>query len=127
MKVGIRLNINVSKLEKARIHQGNKGQYIDLTTFVDIDQKDQYDNNGFISQDVTKEEREQGVKGPIVGNCKVFFTDSGQQRAPQQNQGQQQAPREYPTQSQPKPGQTNQPTQQAQSGQGFEDFDDIPF
>jgi hypothetical protein len=51
---------------------------------VDTDQVDQYDNNGFISQSVDKEEREQGVKTPILGNVKVFFTDGSDQPIVQQ-------------------------------------------
>ena len=37
---------------------------------------DQYENNGFISQSQTKEEREAKEKTPILGNVKVFYTDS---------------------------------------------------
>ena len=84
MKVGISIRIDVTKIQKERIFKGAKGSYLDLTTFVDLDQKDQYDNNGFISQSVDKAERDQGIKTPILGNCKVFFNDSQtQQSAPQ--------------------------------------------
>jgi hypothetical protein len=55
--------------------------YLDLTTFVDTDQQDQYENNGFISQSVTKEERDAKVQTPILGNVKVIYTD-GQAAAP---------------------------------------------
>jgi hypothetical protein len=75
MKVGLSVRIDVTKIEKERLYKGSKGTYLDLTTFVDTDQVDQYDNNGFISQSVDKEEREQGVKTPILGNVKVFYTD----------------------------------------------------
>jgi hypothetical protein len=82
MKIGLSLRIDCTKIDKARLYAGAKGTYLDLTTFVDTDQKDQYENNGFISQSVDKEEREQGVQTPILGNVKVFFTD-GAQSAPQ--------------------------------------------
>jgi len=75
MKVGINVRIDVTKIEKARLYKGAKGTYLDMTTFVDIDNKDQYDNNGFISHSQTKEEREAGQKTPILGNVKVFYTD----------------------------------------------------
>jgi hypothetical protein len=74
MKVGISVRIDVTKIDKARLYKGEKGTYLDLTTFVDTDEKDQYENNGFISQSVDKEERDQGVKTPILGNVKVFYT-----------------------------------------------------
>jgi hypothetical protein len=82
MKIGLSVRIDVTKIDKARLYAGAKGTYLDLTTFVDTDQQDQYENNGFISQSVDKEEREQGVQTPILGNVKVFFTD-GAQSAPQ--------------------------------------------
>lgn len=86
MKIGLSVRIDVTKIDKARLYAGAKGTYLDLTTFVDTDQQDQYENNGFISQSVDKEEREQGVQTPILGNVKVFFNDgaqSAQQSAPQ--------------------------------------------
>jgi hypothetical protein len=33
---------------------------------------DQYGNNGFIVESITKEEREQGKKGTIIGNAKFM-------------------------------------------------------
>jgi hypothetical protein len=84
MKVGLSVRIDVTKIEKERLYKGSKGTYLDLTTFVDTDQVDQYENNGFISQSVDKEEREQGVKTPILGNVKVFFTDGSDQPIVQQ-------------------------------------------
>ena len=86
MKIGLSVRIDVTKIDKARLYAGAKGTYLDLTTFVDTDQQDQYENNGFISQSVDKEEREKGVQTPILGNVKVFFTDGAQsspQSAPQ--------------------------------------------
>jgi hypothetical protein len=81
MKVGLSLKIDVTKIDKSRLYKGAKGTYLDLTTFVDTDQQDQYENNGFISQSVTKEERDAKVQTPILGNVKVIYTD-GQASAP---------------------------------------------
>jgi len=74
MKVGVNFKIDVTKIDKSRLFEGKKGTYLDLSTFINIDEKDQYGNNGFISQSVTKEEREDGVETPILGNCRVFYT-----------------------------------------------------
>ena len=82
MKVGISLKIDVTKIDKSRLYKGAKGTYLDLTTFVDTDQQDQYENNGFISQTLTKEEREQKLQTPILGNVKVFYTDGAVAAAP---------------------------------------------
>ena len=74
-KIGINIKIDVTKIDKARLFKGEKGTYLDLTTFIDTSEADQYGNHGFISQATTKEERDQGVKTPILGNSKVFFSD----------------------------------------------------
>ena len=76
MSVGISIRINVEKIDKARLYKGAKGTYLDLTTFVDLDTKDQYDSNGFIKQSTSKEERDAGVKTEILGNVKVFSNDN---------------------------------------------------
>ena len=107
-KIGIELKINVNLIEKARLYPGQKGNYLTLTGFIDLDQKDQYENNGFLTQSISKEERDSGVKMPILGNTKIFFDDR-QPAAPrqvvQQPQGQpqyQQAPqRPAPPMNQP--------------------------
>ena len=78
-KIGVSLNINVTKIEKERLISGAKGKYLDATVFIDLGEADQYGNHGFISQDVSKEERAAGVNGPILGNVKVFWTDQKEQ------------------------------------------------
>jgi hypothetical protein len=63
------------------LFKGEKGQYLDATVFIDLDELDQYGNSGMITQDVSKEEKQAGTKGAILGNSKVFWRDEGQ--APQ--------------------------------------------
>ena len=76
MKIGVSVSIDVTKILKERLIQGKKGVYLDLTTFIDTENVDQYGNHGFISQSQTKEERESGAaKTPILGNVKVFYKD----------------------------------------------------
>lgn len=87
MRIGVTLKIDVSKIEKARLYKGEKGTYLDAIAFIDIDTKDQYGNNGMITQAVSKDEKAAGVKGPILGNARVFFSDEISQPAPQRPQG----------------------------------------
>ena len=126
-KIGVSLKINVSQIDKNRLFKGQKGTYLDATVFIDIDQLDQYGNSGMITQDVSKEEKAQQVKGAILGNCKVFWNDGAQaqQTAPQQQQAkswgnappQQAAPQKAATQQ--------QATQYAPVDNSFDDK--IPF
>ena len=72
-KLGISIRIDVTKIDKSRLFVGKKGTYLDLSTLIDVETQDQYDNNGFIAQSVTKEERESGVQTAILGNCKIYY------------------------------------------------------
>jgi hypothetical protein len=77
-KIGITISIDVTKIDKARLYKGEKGTYMNLTTFIDPANEDQYGNHGFIAQSQTKEEREAGKeRPPILGNCKVIYTEGG--------------------------------------------------
>ena len=85
---------------------------------------DQYGNSGMITQDVTKEEKAQNIKGNILGNCKLFWNENGQApQAPQQQQGgyqqqpQQQAPQQQPQQNQQQPN----PHAQSQNNAGYDE------
>ena len=62
------LKIDVKKIDKQHLFTGSKGTYMDLTLMENRDGTDQYGNDGFIIQSVSKEKREQGIKGPIIGN-----------------------------------------------------------
>jgi hypothetical protein len=109
-KIALALKINLSQIDMARAFQGQKGQYLDATIFVDMNELDQYGNSGMITQDVSKEEKGQGVKGNILGNGKIFWVENGQapQKAgEQQAQGghqSQQAPQQHMNQAPPQNG-----------------------
>ena len=115
-KIGVSLKINTSVIDMARLFAGQKGNYLDSTVFIDLDELDQYGNSGMITQDVSKEEKAQGVKGNILGNCKLFWSESGQApqqggQVPQQN-FQQQAPQQAPQQMAPQQALMQQQPQQ---------------
>ncbi len=100
-KIGINLKINVSNIEKERLFVGEKGKYLNATCFIDLDEADQYGYHGMITQNVSKEEREAGARGPILGNVSIFWRDSD---------------------SAPQPARPEAPSQ---SGDDFDD--DLPF
>ena len=104
-KVGVRLKINVSNIDKSKLFKGSKGTYLDAQVFIDLDELDQYGNSGMITQQVSKEDRVAGNKGAILGNCKLFWSDNG--NVPQQG---------------------IHPQQLQQGANQFDDIsDDIPF
>ena len=83
MKVGLNVRINVSKIDKSKLYKGEKGVYLNMTTFVDLDQEDEYGNNGFISMEQSKEQRDAGEQSVILGNVKKFWVDGATASAPQ--------------------------------------------
>ena len=70
-KKTISVQIDVNKIDKKRLYKGKKGTYLNGVIFLN-DESDQYGNHGFICESVSKEEREQGVKGEILGNVKIL-------------------------------------------------------
>ena len=113
-KIALSLKINLNDIDMARVFQGKKGQYLDATIFVNMDELDQYGNSGMITQDVSKEEKAQNVKGNILGNGKVFWVENGQ--APQAQGAQQSGFQQQATQQQ---GGFNNQQQAPQQG-GFQ-------
>jgi len=96
MKIGIEVRIDVTKIDKARLYQGEKGKYLTMTAFVDPVNADQYGNNGMVTHKKNQDESQ----APILGNTKVFWSEGlpvaqqggFQQQAPQQQSGFQQQP-----------------------------------
>lgn len=95
--------IDVTKITKSRLFKGAKGTYLDIVL---IETPNSQYGDYMIVESVTKEEREAGKKGPILGNAKILG-----QRAPQQ----QSAP----------PKQTE--TQTTTVMKGADDMGDVPF
>jgi len=74
-KIILNGSIDVKKIDKSRLYQGKKGTYLSVSIVLDPDQLDQYENNGFIAEAVSKDEREAGTKGTILGNVKVAWKE----------------------------------------------------
>lgn len=69
--IGIRIDLN--KVDKSRLFTSARGAlYLDATLFVN-DEPDKFGQCGMIVQQVTKDERANGVKGNILGNGKIIY------------------------------------------------------
>lgn len=69
----------IIRLEKSRAKPHQNGKvYLNLEAIGNRDGVDQYENTHFVAEPVTKDERESGVKLPIIGNGKEW-TNEGQQ------------------------------------------------
>jgi len=66
----ISLRIDVSKIDKARLFKGEKGTYLDCVLIETPAAK--YGKDWMIVESVSKEEREAGHKGTIIGDGKTI-------------------------------------------------------
>lgn len=66
--------IDVTKIDKAKLFKGAKGTYLDVVL---IETPTSEYGDYMICQGVSKEEREAGVKGAILGNAKKIQKSGG--------------------------------------------------
>jgi len=89
----IATSINLNKIPKDKIVEGAKGKYLPITITLN-DELDQFGNNGPITVQQSKEERDAKVEKIYLGNVKVVWTND-------QNVGV--APKQQPQAATPQP------------------------
>lgn len=78
----ISIKIKTNLIDKNRIHRGKKHNYLDLVLFENKHGRDEFGYDGFVKQGLTKEEREERVEMPIIGNYTVIERRSARPAAP---------------------------------------------
>jgi hypothetical protein len=73
----IKLKIHTWKIDKGALYEGKNGKYLNCVLFENRDGQSEYGDDGFIVQDITKEQREAGERGPIIGNWRNLETKGG--------------------------------------------------
>ena len=71
--------IDVTKIDKTHLFKGKSGTYLDFALIPNKTGRDQYGNDGMVVQSVSKAARQEGKKGPILGN----YVDMDQRDKPQ--------------------------------------------
>lgn len=71
MSIAATGKIDVTKINNDHLYKGKSGTYLDFVLFENDDGPDQFGFTHRIVQSVSKEAREAGVKGRIVGNLKL--------------------------------------------------------
>lgn len=80
----ITASIDVTKIDKSKLIKGEKGTYLNLAI---IETPNSEYNTHMIVQSISKEEREAGKEGAILGGAKRWEGISNtQQQAPQQDE-----------------------------------------
>jgi len=70
----ISANIDLTKIEKAKIYEGKKGKYYPITIVLN-DELGQYGDSGYIQTEQTKDERDAKLPKSYLGNVKVVWTN----------------------------------------------------
>ena len=77
----ITIKIDVTKINKSRLYVGEKGTYLNCVLIDTPESK--YGHDFMIVQETTKEEREAGTRGTILGNGKIVVK---QEREPNEQE-----------------------------------------
>jgi hypothetical protein len=77
----IKIKIDVTKIDKERLYKGEKGTYLNAV-MIETPENDYGDY--VIIEEISKEEREQGDKGNILGNGKLFVKKQ-ETKSPKEN------------------------------------------
>jgi hypothetical protein len=72
-----KLKISTWKIDKSHLYEGKNGKYLNCVLFENRDGQSEYGDDGFIVQEVSKEAREAGERGPIIGNWRHLDTKGG--------------------------------------------------
>ena len=88
----ITCKVDVLKINKDRLFKGKKGTYLDLVLIPTPDS--QYGDDYMVVQGVTKEERDAGQRGDILGNAKILQSRSSEPREQQPEDEDQRPPAE---------------------------------
>ena len=64
----IKLKINVTRILKDHLYTGKNGKYLDLVAWPNKNGPDQYGNTHMVCQELSREARDKGERGPIIGN-----------------------------------------------------------
>ena len=76
----IKIKIDVSKIDKAALYKGTKGTYLDCVAWPSKT-TGQYGDTHYIVQELSREKREAGEKGAIIGNMTVPDDDEPRQQS----------------------------------------------
>ena len=92
----IKASINLNAIDKSKIIEGKKGKYLPITITVN-DEPDQFGNQGPVTMDQSKEEREAKTPKQYLGNVKVVWTNGTfPDKIPYEGGGQAPAPKAQP-------------------------------
>lgn len=86
-----KIKINVLKILKEHLFKGQKGTYLDCAIWPNKNGTGEYGDTHYITQEISKEARERGERGAIIGSL-TWIDEPKAAPAPRQPQPQRPAP-----------------------------------
>ena len=83
----IKLKIDVTKIDKSLLYKGEKGTYLNCVVWENRDGPDRFDFTHTIKQEISKEQKEAGMKEVIIGNLKMPDDGGSSQRSSSPDRG----------------------------------------
>ena len=88
----IKFKLDVTKISKTHLYKGAKGTYLDCVAWPNKNGADQYGFTHYVVQELSREAREAGEKGAIIGNLSLPEQEQPRFMAPAPKQAQQDGP-----------------------------------
>lgn len=90
-----KIKINVSKILKEHLFKGQKGTYLDCAIWPNKNGTGEYGDTHYITQEISKEARDRGEKGAIIGSL-TWIDEPKAAPAPRPSPPQRQTPPDDP-------------------------------
>jgi hypothetical protein len=91
MQNKIVVKLDVTKIDKTRLHEGKKGIYLDALLMHNTGES-KYGDDGFIIQSIPKEARDAGERGPIIGNWRYLVSTAANNDSNNEQEGGEKVP-----------------------------------
>ena len=88
----IKFKLDVTKISKAHLYKGAKGTYLDCVAWPNKNGADQYGMTHYVVQELSREAREAGEKGAIIGNLALPEQEQPRFMSPAPKKAQQEGP-----------------------------------
>jgi hypothetical protein len=88
----IKFKLDVTKIDKAHLYKGAKGTYLDCVVWPNKNGADKFGFTHYVVQEISREAREAGGKGAIIGNLALPEQEMPRFAPPPPRQAQQEGP-----------------------------------
>lgn len=78
--------IDLRKVDQSKVFKGEKGDYLEIAIIENKNGPGKFGDTHMIVQGTTKQERENGIRGAIIGNAKELAAPGSKIRRPESHE-----------------------------------------